>query len=229
MRIALFGATGNAGDAILRQCRAAGHELRVLARHPGAIADADGGVTTTAGDVRELTAVSHVISGAEVVVSAIGGTTAANLAVLDQGTAAILTAMSQHGIRRLIVIQGFHLAWPGDPGNLGQHAMNAVLRMWKRQLHPDTYRMASRLRASELDWTLIRMPRLIAGPADNHYRTGALALGPWSKVTTGQVAHYTLHCLAAGECVRGAPMIAASSRFRRDALQPPLFEVSSPQ
>jgi putative NADH-flavin reductase len=217
MRIALFGATGRAGGAILRHCRAAGHEVQALARHPDAIADAGAGVTATAGDVRDVPAVTNVISGAEAVISAIGGTRPGNLAVLDQGTAAILTAMSQCAVRRLIVIQGFHLPWPGDPGNFGQQAMNAVLSLWKRQLHPDTYRMADRLRASELDWTLIRMPRLTAGPPDNHYQIGSLALGPWSKVTTGQVAHFTLDCIATGEYVHAAPMIAAGRQSRREA------------
>jgi putative NADH-flavin reductase len=217
MRIALLGATGRAGGAVMRQCRAAGYEVQALARRPDAIANTDEGVTTTAGDVRDLSAVSQVISGAEAVVSAIGGTKPTNLAVLDQGTAAILTAMSQHGVRRLIVIQGFHLPWSGDPGNFGQQAMNTLLRVWKRQLHPDTYRMAHRLRGSELDWTLIRMPRLTAGPPDNHYQIGSLALGPWSRVTKGQVAHFTLDCIATGEYVHAAPMIAAGWQSRRDA------------
>jgi uncharacterized protein YbjT (DUF2867 family) len=34
MRLALFGATGRAGGAILRESRAAGHDVRALVRTP---------------------------------------------------------------------------------------------------------------------------------------------------------------------------------------------------
>jgi putative NADH-flavin reductase len=217
MRLALFGATGRAGGAVLRQSRAAGHEVHALARDPGKIGRDDACVTVTAGDVRTPSVVESVVRGADACVSAIGGTRTGNLAVLEQGTDGILAAMKRQGVRRLIVIQGFHLPFAGDPHNLGRPAMTAMLRLWNRRLVADTYRMAEVLRGSELDWTLIRMPRLTAGPADDGYRVGKLALGPWSSVTTGQVAHFTMTGLTTGGFVREAPMIAGAGRTRRKA------------
>ena len=217
MRLALFGATGRAGGAILRQSRAAGHEIHALARSPGRLDLDDPRVAVTAGDVRDVAAAERAVQGADAVVSAIGGTGPANLAVLQQGTAGILTAMTRHGVRRLIVIQGFHLPFPGDPHNLGRPLVRAMLHLWNRSLSADTYRMAVVLRDSDLDWTLIRMPRLTPGPPGEDYRVGHLALGPWSTVTTGQVSHFTLACLATGGFVRQAPMIAAAGGAGRKA------------
>jgi uncharacterized protein YbjT (DUF2867 family) len=217
MRLALFGATGRAGGAILQQARAAGYEVAALARSPGKF-DRDGpSVAVTVGDVRDLAATERVVEGADAVISAIGGTQPGNLAVLEQGTAAILTAMSRHDVRRLIVIQGFHLPFPGDPRNFGRPMMRAALRVWNWHLSADSFRMAAVLRGSDADWTLIRMPRLTPGPPDAEYGVGQLALGPWSTVTTGQVAHFTLSCLAAGDFVREAPMIAGARRAGREA------------
>jgi hypothetical protein len=135
--------------------------------------------------------------------------------VLHDGTTRILAAMDRHGVRRLIVVQGFHLPFPGDPHSLGRPVMAALLRAWNRSLYADTYRMAEVLTGSELDWTLIRMPRLKPGPPGDGYRVGRLGLGPWSTVTTGQVAHFTLSCLQAGDFVRDAPMIADAGRAGR--------------
>jgi putative NADH-flavin reductase len=221
MRLALFGATGRAGGAILRESRAAGHDVQALVRAPGPAGRDGPHVTVVAGDARDPTATGRVVDGADAVVSAIGGTGPGNLAVLRDGTAAILRAMQVAGVRRLIVIQGFHLPFPGDPGNLGAAAMRVMLRLWNRRLSADTYQMAEVLRESDLDWTLIRMPRLTAGLPGAGYRTGQLALGPWSAVTTGQVAHFTLICLDTGGFVRQAPMIAsARQRPRRPARAP---------
>jgi putative NADH-flavin reductase len=215
MRLAIFGATGRAGGAILQQACAGGYEVRALARSPGKLNRDDPQVTVTAGDIRDLAATGLAVQGADAVVSAIGGTGPGNPAVLQQGTAAILTAMRQYGARRLIVIQGFHLPFPGDPRNLGRPVMTAMLRLWNRHLIADSHQMAEVLRESELDWTLIRMPLLTAGPPAGGYRVGHLALGPWSRVTTGQVADFTLACLATGGFAREAPMIADAGRGSR--------------
>jgi putative NADH-flavin reductase len=221
MRLALFGATGRAGGAILRESRAAGHTVRALVRTPGPPGRDGPHVTVIAGDVRDPAATGRVVDGTDAVVSAIGGTRPGNLAVLREGTAAILRAMQVAGVRRLIVIQGFHLPFPGDPGNPGAAAMRVMLRLWNRHLSTDTYQMAEVLRESDLDWTLIRMPRLTAGPPGADYRTGQLALGPWSTVTTGQVAHFTLTCLGTSDFVRQAPMIASAGRRPRRPARAP--------
>jgi uncharacterized protein YbjT (DUF2867 family) len=195
MRLTVFGATGRAGGAIAAQARAAGHEIRTLAR--------------PADDVRDEAAVERVVKDADAVVSAIGGTGRDNPALLFDGTATVLAAAHRHQVSRLIVIQGFHLPFPGDPRTVGRPLMAALLRAWNPALSADTYRMAGLLRASDLDWTLIRMPRLVPGPPGDGYRTGRLALGPWSTVTTGQVAHFTLACLDHGGFFRDAPMICS--------------------
>jgi putative NADH-flavin reductase len=215
MRLALFGATGRAGRAILQQARDAGYEVHALTRSPVKLSRDDPQVTATGADIRDLAAAGRVVQGADAVVSAIGGTGPGNPAVLQQGTAAILTAMQRHGVRRLIVIQGFHLPFPGDPRNLGRPVMTAMLRLWNRHLLADSRQMAGLLRASELDWTLIRMPLLRPGPPSGGYRVGHLALGPWSTVTTGQVADFTLACLATSGFAREAPMIADAGRRSR--------------
>ena len=93
--------------------------------------------------------------------------------------------------------------------------MTAMLRLWNRHLIADSHRMAEVLRESELDWTLIRMPLRTAGPTAGGYGVGHLALGPWSRVTTGQVADFTLACLATGGFAREAPMIADAGRQSR--------------
>ena len=111
MRLALFGATGRAGGAILRQACAAGCEVHALTRSPGKLSRDDPQVTVTAGDARDLAATGRAVQGADAVVSAIGGTCPGNPAVLQQGTAAILTAMNRR--RRLRVRGSRHSRGPG--------------------------------------------------------------------------------------------------------------------
>ena len=231
MKLAIFGATGRSGGAIARQALTAGHEVHALVRTPGSRLD---GADVTVGDVRDPAAVDRVIKDADAAVSAIGGTGRDNPALLFDGTANLLAAAHRHHVPRLIVIQGFHLPFPGDPRTIGRPLMVTMLRLWNRHLLADTHRMADLLRSADLDWTLIRMPHLIPAPPvppgrpappvpappvpgspGDGYRTGRLALGPWSTVTTAQVAHFTLAVLEQGGFSHDAPMICSATKRGR--------------
>jgi putative NADH-flavin reductase len=211
MRLAVFGATGRAGSAVVERAVADGHRLHVLARQPASVGSSPD-VTVTGGDVRDPSCVARVVGDADAVVSALGGTRADNPGALEQGTSNILAAMEKAGLRRLVVIQGFHLTFPGDPANPGRRLVQRLLHTLARPLAEDSLRMAARLQASPLDWTLIRMPPLRVVSSVGAYRVGTLRLGPWSHVTTGQVADLAARCLSDGTYVRQAPMIASARR-----------------
>jgi len=65
--------------------------------------------------------------------------------------------MHRAGIRRLIVMGGFHLEAPGDPNNLGCRLIVPILKL-SPHLVEDTTGMWTVIQASDLDWTLVRTP-----------------------------------------------------------------------
>ena len=71
----------------------------------------------------------------------------------------------------------------------------------------DTQGMAAILRASELDWTLVRAPRVTARRRPAAMSTNVRSLGPWSKVSRVNVATFMLSCLDDESSIRRAPMI----------------------
>jgi uncharacterized protein YbjT (DUF2867 family) len=105
------------------------------------------------------------------------------------------------------VMGGFHLHVPGDPGNLGQKLIVPILRLSKN-LVEDTTAMGALVLASDLDWTLVRTPRVVRDPRNRSCRTGILRLGPWSKVTRRDVASFMLQCATDDTYVGQAPMVS---------------------
>jgi hypothetical protein len=127
--------------------------------------------------------------------------------VRSGGLAHILEATRELGICRLVVMGGFHLRFPGDRGRLGQALLPPILRLvYGRGLLADTHAMAVLLRESDLDWTLVRAPRVVS-TSSVATRTGSLSLGPWSKVSRASVADFMLRCLHDPTTIREAPMI----------------------
>jgi len=95
--------------------------------------------------------------------------------------------MHRAGIRRLIVMGGFHLEAPGDPNNLGCRLIVPILKL-SPHLVEDTTGMWTVIQASDLDWTLVRTP-VVRGTRAQRQRTGSLRLGreaalrdrPWRR------------------------------------------------
>ena len=111
MKIVLLGATGFVGSALLKEALDRGHIVTAIARHPETLALRER-LTVKAGDVFDSSALATLLAGHEAVISAFNpGWRNPNL-YDDQrrGTSAIIAAVKQAGIRRVL--------WVGGAGGL---------------------------------------------------------------------------------------------------------------
>jgi putative NADH-flavin reductase len=214
MRLAIFGGTGVVGATLLDQALAAGHDVRALVRDPARLPTPLRSVdrlAVTRGDAADPTAVKEVVAGCDAVLSTLGGVRGPES--MSAGIDVILTAMREYGVRRLVVMQGFHLTVPGDPHNPGKLLIGPIMRIALPAVAHHAALMGERLRAADdVDWTLVRAPRVVDGPPTGGRRTGRLRLGPWSTVTNGDVARFMLDCLDGAGHIHAAPMIAGPRR-----------------
>jgi putative NADH-flavin reductase len=70
MKVALVGATGNAGSRILAELSRRGHEVTAIVRNPDKV-PAEANVTARKGDVSDEGLVSELLAGHDVAVSAV--------------------------------------------------------------------------------------------------------------------------------------------------------------
>lgn len=206
MKLAVFGGTGTVGTALLSQALEAGHRVRVLVRTPAKLARTHPRLEVVVGDARDPTAVTDTVSGSDAVLTTLGGVRDPDS--ISQGTVTIMTAMRGTGIRRLIVMQGFHLTFPGDPHNPGRRLILPFLKVMSWHLIKHSTAMATAIQAcDDLEWTVVRAPRVISGGPTGRYCTGILRLGPWNSVTNGDVAAFMLTCLVGDTFLHKAPMV----------------------
>jgi putative NADH-flavin reductase len=208
MRLAMFGATGTVGTTLLAQTRAAGHDVQALVRDPSRLDTEDEGLTAVQGDVKDPEAVALTLKGCDAVLSTLGATGPDDPDTRRVGISNVMSAMHDQGIARLVVMGGFHVHVPGEAGNLGQTLALPLLVLGKVVI-ADTTGMAALVLASDLEWTFVRSPRVVDGDVTRAPRIGTLKLGPWSKVTRGDIAHFMLHCVESGAYVRRAPMVSS--------------------
>ena len=107
MKIALIGATGFVGSAILKEALERGHEVPAIVRHPDKL-QAHPKLHAKKGDVYSTDEVARLVSGHDAVISAFnpGWSDPEIYNHQVKGTESIITGVKQAGVKRLLFVGG---------------------------------------------------------------------------------------------------------------------------
>lgn len=182
MKLTIFGATGGIGRQLLAQAATAGHDVTAVARDPRCLPP---GVRAVAADLSapDPAALQEAVTGADAVLSALGPRGRADAGITEPATRAIVRAMTAAGVRRIVVVSAAPVGTVPSPGNprpprhdpgdglLMRYAVGPLIKAVLREHYADLARMEDVLRASGLDWTSVRPPKLTDKPLSGGYRT----------------------------------------------------------
>jgi len=111
--LAITGATGFVGSAVLDEALAQGHTVRALARREQA---PRAGVEWVRGDLNDTAALAALVQGADAVVHVAGLTNTPDPAEFEvanvTGTANVLAAMTGAGVKRLVFVSSLSARKP---------------------------------------------------------------------------------------------------------------------
>jgi putative NADH-flavin reductase len=209
MRILVVGATGGTGLEIVREALVRGHEVTAFVRRPGRLDVDHERVRESVGDVRDGSSVRAAVAGQEAVLSALGHKRwFYPNDILSGGTRTIVEAMRAEGVRRLICETSLGV---GDSfGKLGLYYTLFTIPFVLPFYYWDKGRQERVIRASGLDWTIVRPAVLTNGPARGRYRHGP-EVGSYvltRRVSRADVAAFMLDQLTDSTYARAAPGIA---------------------
>jgi putative NADH-flavin reductase len=206
MRVALLGGTGRIGGLLLAQALESGHEVTVLARNTDALTPA-GGLTTISGDATDAQAVAATVDGADAVLSALGPRGAKAPSPLESAARNTVLAMSKTGARRLICVSAAGAFIEGDP-NMSAVVKFILPKVFATQF-ADVRAMEQVIRASDLDWTLVRPTRLVNSGVTQKYRTAPDYAPPGGrKISRADVAQFIGTVLEQDAWLKAAPALA---------------------
>ncbi|HEY6405977.1 MAG TPA: SDR family oxidoreductase [Ktedonobacteraceae bacterium] len=208
MKFALFGATGRTGQPLVEQALACDHEVVALVRTPSQLTFSHPKLSVLQGDVLNQAEVEQSIQGTQAVITVIGHSKNTPRTLLAVGAQHILTAMQQQGVQRLICLTGAGVADPHDRPRLVNHLFTTALKLLAADVLADSEQQYAAIRHSSLDWTVVRVPRLINGPHTGQYRVGWVGVGTGTVIRRTDVADFLLRQLTDETYLRQAPMIS---------------------
>ncbi|WP_420150114.1 NAD(P)-dependent oxidoreductase [Spirosoma sp.] len=108
MKLAIIGASGFVGSALLDEALRRGHDVTAIVRHPEKITTVDPKLTVKQGDALDADTVSELVAGHDAVISAFNaGWTNPNLYQdFLEGCKAIEKGTEHSGVKRLLVVGG---------------------------------------------------------------------------------------------------------------------------
>ena len=168
MKLVVLGATGGIGLEIVRQAIEHGHAVTAFVRSPERLKPFQGRIRVIQGDVLNSVELERVIEGHDAVLSAFGprvpiAKSDANL--LREFAVALTTAMQRAGVRRIVVVSAAFLF---------RDSIIPPTYLFGRLFFPgvvtDAEGMERTIRASKLDWTIVRPPQLTDKRRSKKYR-----------------------------------------------------------
>jgi uncharacterized protein YbjT (DUF2867 family) len=175
MRIVVFGATGSTGRHVVDQSLFAGHDVTAGVRRPDQVAPRPR-LVVRAGDVLDAASLHESCSGADAVVSCVGPRS--NLrpgTVMSAGTAHMVAAAEAAGVRRFVFQSGIGLSDGVELSRANRWALRALWRPLFAAAIQDKAEGERVLRASALEWVIVRPVPLRHAPAAGRYLAGPRA------------------------------------------------------
>ncbi len=164
MRVALVGASGNAGSRILRELVSRGHDVIGIGRDPGKIA-AGAGVTAVHADASDVESLAGALQGADAIVS--------SLKFAESDPEKLIAAVRRSGVARYLIVGGAaSLKATGTDQRIIDSG--AIPEAWMPEVGGGV-KFLDRLKQEPdgLDWVFLS-PSMFFGPGE---RTGRFRLG----------------------------------------------------
>jgi len=165
MKILVIGSTGGTGLEVVKQGIHKGHFITAFARHPEKLAGIDGISKIVKGDALNAIDIHEAVKGQDAVISVLGDSDPARNAIL---------AMEKSMVRRGVWVTAYPLT-ATRPWLLMKFAWLMFGKHYR-----DMQITERILKDSDLDWTLVRPPRLTNGPG-----TGSVRVENGDNVSSG--------------------------------------------
>ncbi len=208
MRIIVFGASGGIGNHVVQQALEDGHQVTAFVRNPDKLSIEHPNLSIFQGDVIEAEKVEQATAKQEAVISTLGPTRPPVPGMMETAAKNIVNGMQKHGLKRLISTTGAGVRDPKDQPKLFDKFMKALLTFMARDVLRDSEANVSVIRASNLDWTIVRFPRLTDRRHSGKYRVGYIGKDSGSQISRADGADFILRELEKGEYIHQAPIVS---------------------
>src|SRR6185436_1061055 len=208
MKIVVFGASRGVGLHVVEQALEGGHIVTAFVRSPDKFEVKHGNLSVFHGDSVHGATVENAIAGQEAVISALGPTRPPVPRMMETSAKNIVTGMHKHGVRRLISTTGAGVRQPEDSPKFIDLLIGFLLNLMAKDVVMDSAENVHVIQTSDLDWTVVRFPRLVDGEHTGQYRVGFVSKESGTQISRADAADFILKELTEQKWLRKLPLVS---------------------
>ena len=208
MKLLVFGGTGLTGGLVVEMALKQGHEVVVLTRDASRFSNRNQNLQVIEGSATSQSDIEKALKGVDAVIHCLGiGGKGQGLAtsVVSESVKAVLAAMKSKGVRRIVCMS--NVGAGGSETWFYNRVVVPVFLRWLKPIIEDKDRMEGFLKESGLDWTSVRLPNIVAGPA-REVRASESGKGIGISITAASTAAFLLEQISDNQWVQKSPSIS---------------------
>jgi putative NADH-flavin reductase len=195
--IVVLGANGGIGRQAVEEGLKAGHSVTAVLRTPSNLILSHPNLQLVKGDIMDLQTIEKHIENKDVVISAIGKNSFKPTTLYSQGNKNLITAMQKTGVKRVFFISASGLDVNPTHSLIVKFATKYILQKLLRNMYADIRIMEQSVRQTDLNWTIMRPPRLTNKPVTGKYRIAINTfLNQGLSISRGDVANFMIKNIA---------------------------------
>jgi len=195
LNILVVGANGGIGKQTVEIALQAGHSVTALVRNPDKLAITHTNLQIVKGDVMYPETFEGYLEHKDAIISALGTNTVNKPTILySEGNKNLLKAMKKEGLRRVFFISASALEISPVLPFYVRFAEKYIVQKLLRHMYDDLRIMENLIKETDIDWTIMRPPRLTDKPVTGEYR---FAINSFLKnclsISRADVAHFMIN------------------------------------
>lgn len=209
MRITIFGATGATGRMLTQQALTKGYEVVAYARNPTKLDIEDEKLKIVRGELSNQSAIEESIKGSDAVISILGPTGSSKGLPISKGMQNILQAIQKCNLKRIIATATPSAVDPHDTFDLKFKLVVLMVKLFIPSAYQDIVKTAEAIRATDLDWTIVRLPLLNNKPKQGQLNAGYIGQGKVNlHLSRGDLVDFLLSQIEDDTYIQKAPAIS---------------------
>lgn len=211
MRIAILGSTGFVGKELIRKAIDRGYEIKTLARNPEKLSELSDKIDIIQGSVFESSSLKAVIEGTEAVLSTVSAPPGkpCNPEQYKEAMKNIVAIMEKLGIKRYIHIGGaVHRGGENEIWDFKRKFLRFFLNLMSKPILLAKEGEWDVLKSSDLEWTLVRPPRIASGRISAKLYTDEKYLNSL-QISVEDLSDFILDQIKSREWIKKAPLVSS--------------------
>jgi putative NADH-flavin reductase len=191
--VLVIGANGGIGKQVVEIALQQGHTVTAVVRNPANITITHPNLLVVKGDIMNTLPWEKHLQHQDVVISAIGKTSTKKTVLYSLGNKNLIEAMKRTGATRVFFISASGLEVNPTHNFFLRFATKYILQAILKNSYADLWRMEKIIKESDLNWTIMRPPRLLNTPLTRTYRYSINRfLKGATRIARADVAHFML-------------------------------------